>query len=150
LTLTADVEALVLQGAGNISGTGNTLANNLFGNAGNNTLDGGGGANQLTGNAGNDFFVFRAGQANGDTVIDFAGNGAGGGRQFAVRRLWHERRDLHASRGQPVADSFRPRRSQRVHHAQQRRHDPSERLQFCMNTTKPTELNPAKRVKADP
>ena len=30
----------------------------------------------LTGNAGNDSFVFRAWQANGDTVVDFAGNGA--------------------------------------------------------------------------
>jgi RTX calcium-binding nonapeptide repeat (4 copies) len=78
-TLTANVEALVLQGGGNISGTGNTLANSLFGNAGNNTLDGGGGADQLTGNGGNDTFVFRAGQAGGDNVIDFAGNGAAAG-----------------------------------------------------------------------
>jgi Ca2+-binding RTX toxin-like protein len=33
----------------------------------------------LTGNAGNDTFVFHVGEADGDTVIDFAGNGAGAG-----------------------------------------------------------------------
>jgi hypothetical protein len=33
----------------------------------------------LTGNAGNDTFVFHMGQANGDTVVDFAGNGAAAG-----------------------------------------------------------------------
>jgi Ca2+-binding RTX toxin-like protein len=74
--LTANVEALVLQGAGNLSGTGNALDNSIFGNSGDNTLNGGAGADALTGNAGNDTFVFHAGQANGDTVIDFVGNGA--------------------------------------------------------------------------
>ena len=33
----------------------------------------------LTGNAGNDTFVFIIGQGNGDTVVDFAGNGAAAG-----------------------------------------------------------------------
>jgi Ca2+-binding RTX toxin-like protein len=84
-TLTANVETLVLQGGGNLSGTGNGLANSIFGNAGNNTLDGGAGADVLTGNAGNDTVVFHAGQANNDTVVDFAGNGAAAGDslQFA-------------------------------------------------------------------
>ena len=77
--LTANVETLVLQGAGNLSGTGNALANAIFGNSGNNTLDGQDGADVLSGNAGNDTFVFHAGQANGDTVVDFIGNGAGAG-----------------------------------------------------------------------
>jgi Ca2+-binding RTX toxin-like protein len=78
-TLTANVETLVLQGGGNLSGTGNALANSIFGNSGNNTLDGGGGADVLTGGAGNDTFVFHAGQANNDTVVDFIGNGAAAG-----------------------------------------------------------------------
>jgi Ca2+-binding RTX toxin-like protein len=74
--LTANVETLVLQGADNITGIGNALANSMFGNTGNNTLDGGGAADVITGNAGNDTFVFRQGQGNGDTVVDFTGNGA--------------------------------------------------------------------------
>jgi len=69
----------VLQGAGNLSGTGNALDNKLFGNAGDNTLNGGAGADRLTGGAGNDTFVFTAGQAGGDIVLDFAGLGAGTG-----------------------------------------------------------------------
>jgi Ca2+-binding RTX toxin-like protein len=78
-TLTANVETLVLQGGGNLSGTGNALANSIFGNSGGNILDGGAGADVLTGGAGNDTFLFRAGQANNDTVVDFIGNGAAAG-----------------------------------------------------------------------
>ena len=74
--LPANVENLVLQGAADANGTGNALANNIYGNAGNNMLDGQGGADVLTGNGGNDTFVFIVGQANGDTVVDFDGNGA--------------------------------------------------------------------------
>jgi Ca2+-binding RTX toxin-like protein len=47
-----------------------------------NALDGGAGADRLTGNAGNDTFVFHAGEADGDVVVDFAGNGAGAGDSF--------------------------------------------------------------------
>jgi Ca2+-binding RTX toxin-like protein len=78
-TLATNVETLVLEGAGNLSGTGNALANNLCGNSGDNTLDGGAGTDVLTGNAGNDTCVFHAGEADGDTVVDFAGNGAAAG-----------------------------------------------------------------------
>ena len=51
-TLTANVETLVLQGAGNLSGIGNALDNKLFGNSGDNTLNGGAGADRLTGGVG--------------------------------------------------------------------------------------------------
>ena len=73
--LSANVETLVQQGSADLGGTGNALANSIFGNAGNDTLDGQGAADVLTGNAGNDIFVFNVGQANGDTVVDFAGAG---------------------------------------------------------------------------
>jgi len=78
-SLTANVETLVLQGSGNLAGTGNALANGIYGNSGNNTLDGGAAADMLTGNAGDDTFLFHAGEAAGDVVVDFAGNGAGAG-----------------------------------------------------------------------
>src|SRR5262245_7929962 len=41
--------------------------------------DSGAGADVLIGGAGNDIFVFHAGQASGDTVVDFIGNGATAG-----------------------------------------------------------------------
>jgi len=77
--LPTNVETLVLQGSAAANGTGNALANAIFGSSGNNVLDGQGGADVLTGNAGNDTFVFNVGQGNGDTVVDFAGNGAAAG-----------------------------------------------------------------------
>jgi trimeric autotransporter adhesin len=52
--LSANVETLVQQGSADLGGTGNALANSIFGNSGNNTLDGQGGAYILTGNPGND------------------------------------------------------------------------------------------------
>jgi Ca2+-binding RTX toxin-like protein len=77
--LSANVETLVQQGSFDLGGTGNALANGIYGNSGNNTLDGQGAADVLTGNDGNDTFVFNIGQGNGDTVVDFAGNGAAAG-----------------------------------------------------------------------
>ena len=52
---------------------------NITGDGGANVLNGLGGADTLTGGSGFDVFVFNAGQANGDVVADFTGNGAAAG-----------------------------------------------------------------------
>ena len=81
-TLQVNVENLNLVGNGAIDGAGNNLSNVMTGNSNNNILDGRAGADTLTGGAGNDIFVFSAGQGNGDTVVDFSGNGAAAGDQL--------------------------------------------------------------------
>jgi Ca2+-binding RTX toxin-like protein len=77
--LSANVENLVLQGSSDLQGYGNGDSNTLYGNSGVNLLDGGGGADVLVGNAGNDAFLFHQGEADGDVIVDFAGNGAAAG-----------------------------------------------------------------------
>jgi Ca2+-binding RTX toxin-like protein len=69
--LSANVETLVQQGSADLGGTGNALANAIFGNSGNNTLDGQGGADILTGNAGNNLIDCSA-QGNQLDGIDCA------------------------------------------------------------------------------
>jgi trimeric autotransporter adhesin len=70
-TLGTNFENLTLDpAAGNIDGTGNSVANIIIGNAGDNTLNGMGGADTMTGGGGNDtFFV--------DTLLDTVVGGAG-------------------------------------------------------------------------
>jgi Ca2+-binding RTX toxin-like protein len=71
-TLGNDVEDLLLTGVGNISGTGNALANSLTGNSGINILDGGAGTDIMTGGLGNDIFAFSASlDGTVDTIADF-------------------------------------------------------------------------------
>ncbi|WP_300334416.1 M10 family metallopeptidase C-terminal domain-containing protein [Accumulibacter sp.] len=60
-TLGDFVENLVLGGSGNLSATGNTLANTLRGNAGNNLLDGKGGIDVLDGGEGADIYLIASG-----------------------------------------------------------------------------------------
>jgi len=79
LVLGDNVEYLRLTGSADLQGYGNALDNILYGNDGANLLDGRAGADTLEGGGGNDAFMFNAGQANGDIVVDFAGNGAGVG-----------------------------------------------------------------------
>jgi Ca2+-binding RTX toxin-like protein len=57
LATRTNIENLTLTGAGDISGTGNSIANVIEGNAGRNLLDGGAGADTLRGGAGNDTYV---------------------------------------------------------------------------------------------
>ncbi|MCV3764526.1 calcium-binding protein [Rhizobium sp. TRM95796] len=81
-TLAADVEMLVLLGAGNTTGKGNASGNGLTGNSANNKLFGQDNNDFLDGRAGNDMlsggsaigdedtFYFKTGYG-GDTIIDF-------------------------------------------------------------------------------
>ncbi|USX11945.1 hypothetical protein NHH88_19845 [Oxalobacteraceae bacterium OTU3CAMAD1] len=77
--MAAEVEALVFNGAGAFTGTGNTLANRMTGGAGNDRLLGGGGDDTLTGGAGNDTLtggvgadsIVLASKTGVDTVADF-------------------------------------------------------------------------------
>ncbi|HZO47266.1 MAG TPA: PQQ-dependent sugar dehydrogenase [Xanthobacteraceae bacterium] len=67
-------------GADTLNGGGG--ADGLFGGGGADTLDGGSGGDTLVGGPGNDLFVFQRGEANGDVISDFAGNGAAVGDQL--------------------------------------------------------------------
>jgi serralysin len=81
-TLADNVEDGWLVSAGGGTLTGNELANVLNGGSGADVLNGAGGNDTLSGYGGNDTFVFVSGQANGDVVLDFAGNGAAAGDSF--------------------------------------------------------------------
>jgi serralysin len=70
-TLGSNVENLVLQGSGDMSGTGNSLANSIRGNSGRNTLNGGDGNDVLDGDLGNDTLN---GGKNNDTLTGDRGN----------------------------------------------------------------------------
>jgi Ca2+-binding RTX toxin-like protein len=48
----------------------------------NDRIDGGTGADTLTGGPGNDVFVFHRGEANGDVITDFNGNGSSAGDEL--------------------------------------------------------------------
>ncbi|HYC46849.1 MAG TPA: tail fiber protein [Burkholderiales bacterium] len=77
LGLGGDNHILGLGGDDHIGGLGGD--DYLAGMDGEDTLEGGAGADTLNGGAGNDTFVFYAGEANGDSIVDFTGNGAAAG-----------------------------------------------------------------------
>jgi Ca2+-binding RTX toxin-like protein len=69
----------VLRGMdGNDTLKGGGGSDDLLGGNGNDWIDGGAGADILTGGAGSDKFYFQKGEANGDVVMDFKGQGSGG------------------------------------------------------------------------
>jgi Ca2+-binding RTX toxin-like protein len=71
----AYVENLRMNGAANINGIGNGLANMITGNAGNNVIAGGSGNDSLYGKGGADTFHFNEmGAANKDSIWDFDAN----------------------------------------------------------------------------
>ncbi|WP_370194082.1 M10 family metallopeptidase C-terminal domain-containing protein [Aurantimonas coralicida] len=71
-TLTDNVESLVLTGGSNLFGTGNGLANYIFGNTGNNVINGAGGTDVMVGAAGDDTYGVDNG---GDAIVENAGEG---------------------------------------------------------------------------
>ncbi|MBG1260248.1 calcium-binding protein [Nostoc commune] len=70
-TLAANLENLRLREGSDITGTGNSLSNFIFGNTSNNTLNGGGGDDTLDGNNGND--ILNGGDGN-DSLQGGPGN----------------------------------------------------------------------------
>ncbi|KYC24877.1 peroxidase family protein [Pseudomonas sp. ABFPK] len=80
-TLGANVENLTFTGAGNFTGTGNTLANTITGGAGNDLLDGGAGIDRLVGSLGNDTYVV---DNAGDVVVEATAAGTDTVRATAV------------------------------------------------------------------
>jgi Ca2+-binding RTX toxin-like protein len=79
LIMGANLIGLTLLGTENLTATGNALGNLIEGNKGANQIDGGAGADTVSGGAGNDVFVLKAGQAQGDIIGDFTGNGSAAG-----------------------------------------------------------------------
>ncbi|RZU47640.1 hemolysin type calcium-binding protein [Fluviicoccus keumensis] len=81
-TLGSNLEALTLQGSGDINGTGNALSNTVYGNGGNNILTGFEGDDTLNGMEGNDTMDGGLGNDTyyvdsvGDVVIEQTGGGA--------------------------------------------------------------------------
>ncbi|MCF4164868.1 hypothetical protein L2U69_04345 [Zavarzinia compransoris] len=68
--LAARVEALILQGVGDLDANGNNVANSITGTAGNNRIDGLGGDDLLSGRAGDDILI---GGLRHDTLIGGGG-----------------------------------------------------------------------------
>lgn len=75
----SNVENLIIDRDSGASVFGNHLGNMIVGDIGRDTIRGGMGADKVTGGGGNDTFVFRKGEAKGDVITDFTGNGSAAG-----------------------------------------------------------------------
>lgn len=84
LTLSDNVEKLVLTGTTSISATGNTLDNTLIGNSGNNILEGGAGIDTMIGGKGDDVYVI---DSTDDIVVEYVGEGIDTIRASVTRTL---------------------------------------------------------------
>lgn len=82
--LHASVERLVLSGSADINGTGNSLANSIFGNGGDNILNGGSGNDRLVGNAGDDILIGGLGR---DVLTGGTGNDCFSFRDVSTDRI---------------------------------------------------------------
>jgi Ca2+-binding RTX toxin-like protein len=93
--------------------TGGSAADSLTGDDRANVIDGGPGADGMAGGSASDTFAFRRGEANGDTVADFNGNGPalgdslrfvgfGQGATFAQVDATHWRIDYDGGAAQEV------------------------------------------------
>lgn len=71
----ANVENLGIYNTVGTVATGNALDNVIVGNTGNDIVIGGGGSDRMTGGRGDDIFILRKGDAHGDLIADFQGNG---------------------------------------------------------------------------
>jgi len=70
--LPAQIEAMHLEGQGDLNATGNALDNVLTGNDGANTLNGGQGADTMSGGLGNDLYIV---ENAGDSIVEEANSG---------------------------------------------------------------------------
>ena len=67
----------------------------ISGLAGKDMINGAGGADTLSGGRGHDLFVFHAGEADGDLILDFQNRGY---RRRSTRIFWFWARNVHANR----------------------------------------------------
>ncbi|WP_207485263.1 choice-of-anchor Q domain-containing protein [Arenibaculum pallidiluteum] len=74
-TLPANVNNLIVKINYGATATGNSADNIITGGTGNDVINGGGGRDKTIGGGGYDTFVLRKGQAHGDLITDFNGNG---------------------------------------------------------------------------
>ena len=81
--------------SGNDNLVGTAGSDTINGLAGNDRIDGAGGADVLTGGKGSDTFVFHAGEADGDLILDFH---AWLAQQRSAGIFWLRTGNLHADR----------------------------------------------------